>query len=217
MKNLIIGLLLLSSLTLNAQNTIEPEKFDYSNRFSILAGLIQPTLLRGGNIEVNYFTNRISLDYSHGFSLDPPAFGEQTKQHLVSHLPFSTGFGIGYRFTSYLDLRVEPKLHSWEIYYQDEVQNTTTLIKAYKTFTLGLGLYYRYMPFKNHSSKFLQGITTSSSVRWWPNIGSTLSNDSFTYLNKITERTETMKAANIGMANTPFIINVGVGFTFGGK
>ena len=33
----------------------------YSNRFSILAGMIQPTLLKGGNIELNYFSKRMSV------------------------------------------------------------------------------------------------------------------------------------------------------------
>ena len=189
----------------------------YSNRFSILAGLIQPTALKGGNIELNYFTKRVSLDYSHGFSLDPPVVGDFKAQNVVLHLPFSTGFGVGYRFNSFFDLRFEPKLHSWEVYHKDDVQNVTTKITAFKTFSLGLGAYYRYFPFKNSENKFLQGITTSSSIRWWQNVGTTLRNDEFSYDNKISKKTETLKAPNIGLANTPLIINIAVGYTFGGK
>jgi hypothetical protein len=78
-------------------------------------------------------------------------------------------------------------------------------------------LYYRYFPFKNSENKFLQGITTSSSIRYWQNVGTTLSNDEFTYDNKISKKNETLKAPNIGVANTPLIINIAVGYTFGSK
>jgi hypothetical protein len=189
----------------------------YSNKFSILAGLIQPTALKGGNIEFNYFTKRMAFDYSHGFSLDPPVVGKFKEQNIVLHLPFSTGFGIGYRFNSFLDLRFEPKLHSWEVYQKDAAQTVANKLKDFKTITLGFGLYYRYFPFKNSDSKFLQGITTSSSIRYWQNVGTTLSNDEFIYLNKTSNKNETLKAPNIGLANTPLIINIGVGYTFGGK
>ena len=83
--------------------------------------------------------------------------------------------------------------------------------------TLGIGAYYRYMPFKKSNNKFLQGITTSTSIRYWQNVGTTLRNDEFTYLNKISNKTETLKAPNIGIANSPIIFNIGIGYTFGGK
>jgi hypothetical protein len=189
----------------------------YSHKFSILAGLIQPTALKGGNVEINYFTKRVSFDYSHGFSLDIPAAGDFKEQSVVLHLPYSTGFGVGYRFSSFFDLRFEPKLHSWEVYYKDAVQNEENKIIDFKTMTLGIGAYYRYFPFKNSKNKVLQGITTSSSVRYWQNVGTTLRNDAFTYLNKPTNKTETLKAPNIGFGNTPLVINIAIGYTFGGR
>lgn len=218
MKNIILAIVCVTAATLNsfAQNSDKPELL-YSNKFSILAGLIQPTALKGGNIEFNYFTKRVSFDYSHGFSLDPPVVGAFKDQNVVLHLPYSTGFGVGYRFNSFLDLRFEPKLHSWEVYQKDAEQTVVNKIKDFKTITLGFGLYYRYFPFKNNASKFLQGITTSSSIRYWHTVGTTLRNDEFTYLNKTSKKNETLKAPNIGLANTPLIINIGVGYTFGGK
>jgi len=216
-QKLISFTLLLALIQPLFSQTNVKEPFPYSNRFSLLGGLIQPLLLKGGNVEVNYFSKRISFDYSHGFLLQVPASKTYADQGICSFLPFSTGFGIGYRFLPFLDLRVEPKLHSWEVYYANENRRDVTPIASYKTFTIGLGLYYRYMPFKNSKSMFLQGLTTSTSVRWWPNIGSTLSNDEFSYVNKFSQQTETLKAANVGMANTPFIFNIGVGFTFGGR
>lgn len=212
-------IVLLCQNTYGQQAKGESEAFLYSNRVSVLAGLIQPLVLQGGNIEVTYFTKRMSFDYSHGFLMNMSGTtitGAAKTQNLCYHLPFSTGFGIGYRFTSFFDLRIEPKFHKWEVYYEGESQNSNTLIKSYKTFTLGLGAYYRYMPFKNKNN-WLQGITTSTSVRWWPNIGSTLKEDRFDYQNKITNNKETLKASNIGIAGTQFLFNISIGYTFKGK
>ncbi len=195
----------------------QSSEFLYSNKFSILAGLIQPLLLKGGNIEVNYFTDKMSFDYSHGFSLNPPTVGTYKDQNISLHLPFSTGFGVGYRFSSFFDIRFEPKLHSWELYYKDAEQTEANKIKDFKTITLGFGAYYRYFPFKNSESTFLQGFELSSSIRYWQNVGTTLTNDEIIYANKTTNKTETLKAPSIGLANTPLIINIGIGYTFGGK
>lgn len=206
---------LLTFITLGQQEM--HTQYTYSNRVSLLAGLIQPLLLKGANVEMNYTTKRMIFDYSHGMSLDPPSTGTLLTQHLVTHLPFSTGFGIGYRINSYLDVRFEPKLHSWEVYYDGDSRTVSNRIQSYKTFTLGVGVYYRYFPFRNSKFRGLQGITTATSLRFWPNVGSTLSKDAFTYDNKFTGKKETLKAANIGMGNTPFIFNISVGYTFGGK
>lgn len=196
----------------------EPKKdFLYSNKFSVLFGLLQPTALDGFNIELNYATKRMIFDYSHGISLDPPVVGDFKTQNVVLHLPTSTGFGVGYRFSSFFDVRFEPKLHSWEVYSKGDTQNEGNKIRSFKTFTLGIGAYYRYMPFKNSENKFLQGITTSTSIRYWQNVGTTLSNDEFSYFNKTTNKTETLKAPNIGIANSPIIFNIAIGYTFGGK
>lgn len=211
-----MSLLILTTMGLHAQSETKKELL-YSTKFSVLAGLIQPLALRGGNVEVNYTTKRMIFDYSHGFNLNPPSVGDFKTQQVELKLPISTGFGIGYRINSFLDIRFEPKLHSFEVYYKDEEKTAANKIKDYKTFTLGVGLYYRYFPFRNSDSQFLQGITTSASIRWWQNVGSTLSNDKFTYNNRLTGKPETLKAANIGFGNTPLVMNIGIGFTFGGK
>jgi hypothetical protein len=189
----------------------------YSNKVSVLFGLLQPIVAQGFNIEINYTTKRLIFDYSHGVSLDPPVTGDFKTQNVVLNIPYTTGFGIGYRFSSFFDIRFEPKLHSWKIYYKDEIQNVANKINDFKTFTLGIGAYYRYMPFKNSDNKILQGITTSTSLRYWQNAGTTLSGDEFSYLNKITNKNQKLKAPNIGFANTPIIFNIGIGYTFGGK
>lgn len=218
MKNLIILVAVATfSITNSFAQTKDKKELLYSNKFSLLFGTLQPTALQGFNVEVNYTTKRMIFDYSHGVSLDPPTVGDFKTQKVALHLPSSTGFGIGYRFTSFFDVRFEPKLHSWEVYNEGETQNNNTKIKDFKTFTLGIGAYYRYMPFKNSESKLLQGITTSTSIRYWQNVGTTLRNDEFSYLNKNTNKTETLKAPNIGIANSPIIFNIAIGYTFGGK
>lgn len=217
MKKIILStFMMLIALQIKAQTEVKKELL-YSNKFSILAGLIQPIALNGGNVEINYTTKRMIFDYSHGFNLNPPSAGDYKTQNVALHLPYSTGFGIGYRISSFLDIRFEPKLHSWEVYDKDAEQTPANKIKEYKTFTLGAGLYYRYFPCKNSKHKGLQGITTATSLRFWPNVGSTLSKDEFSYDNKSTGKKETQKASNIGMANTPLIFNISIGYTFGGK
>lgn len=214
-----IATFLLLNQTSFGQNIIEKKNFFYSNRISVLAGLIQPMVLKGGNVEVTYFTKRMSFDYSHGFLLNMSGStitGDAKTQKLAYHLPYSTGFGIGYRLTSFFDIRIEPKIHSWEVYYDGENQNTSNLIKSYKTYSVGLRAYYRYMPFRKKDS-WLQGITTSTSLRWWPNVGSSLTDNRFTYHNKFSNKDETLKASNIGIAGSQFLFNVSIGYTFGGK
>lgn len=218
MKNIITTIALtIIFMTDGFAQIIKKKGFLYSNKFSLMAGLIQPIGLSGGNIEVNYFTKKMAFDFSHGFSLDPPVVGDFKTQGVALHLPYSTGFGVGYRFTQFLDVRFEPKLHSWEVYNKGEAQTEATKIKDFKTITLGIGVYYRYFPFKNSDNEFLQGITTSTSLRYWQNVGTTLSNDEFSYTNKISGKKETLKAPNIGIANTPIIFNIAIGYTFGGK
>jgi hypothetical protein len=217
-KNLMMSILITSLSIINGfSQSNKKREFLYSNKFSLMAGLIQPIGLAGGNVELNYFTKKIALDFSHGFSLNPPVVGDFKTQGVELHLPYSTGFGVGYRFTQFLDVRFEPKLHSWEVYNKGEIQTETTKIKDFKTITMGIGIYYRYFPFKNSENAILKGITTATSLRYWQNVGTTLSNDEFTYTSKTTGKKETLKAPNIGIANTPIIFNIAIGYTFGLK
>lgn len=52
------------------------------------------------------------------------------------------------------------------------------------------------------------------NVRFWPKLGSTLEDDSFTYDNRITEQIETHDAREIGIGNTPFFFNVSIGYSY---
>lgn len=218
MKKLILTIAVFVLVLSNASAQKGNKKgFEYSDRFAVLAGLIQPLVLNGGNVQVEYYTNRMVFDYSHGFALKPPTVGDYKDQNLAYNLPYSTGLGIGYRLTSNFDIRFEPKWHSWEVYYIDEPKTDANRIADFKTVTLGLGAYYRIMPFKNRQSTFLQNVTLMTSVRWWQNVSSTIDGGEFKYFNKTTNKIETYKTPNIGLANTPLIINIGLGYTFGRK
>lgn len=195
---------------------LHAQEWKADKKISVLFGLSQPLLLNGFNMEVNYIHNRMILDYSHGISLD---FSENAvtpdlkDQGVVVHMPYSTGFGVGYRFAKCLNLRVEPKWHRFEFYYNNDIQTTANEIISYNTFTLGLGLYGSFYPFKNHES-FIKGFLIAPSIRYWPTVSSTMEGGTYSYINKNTFATEEIKTLNPGMGFTPFIVNLSIGYSF---
>lgn len=187
---------------------------ELTNRVNLLFGLNQP-LVDGFNIEGNIFYKRLAFDYSHGVSLDfsnDMLSGAEADQGLAVHLPYTTGFGVGYRFTEWFNLRVEPKWHRFELYYDEEAQTDNNQVGAYNTFSLGLGAYVNWLPFKNKDN-LLKGIMISPSLRYWPRVSSSLDGDSFEYQNQITGQTETHEAMEVGFNNTPWIVNVSIGYS----
>jgi hypothetical protein len=187
-----------------------------NNELSIVFGLTQPIVTNGFNFEINYWLKDFVIDYSHGFGLEfrgNLVSEEAKKQHLNFNISNSVGIGFGYRFTKNLNLRFEPKVHIWEMYYDDQFKNNDNLIKKYTTYTLGLGAYYRWTPFENKEN-LLKGITISQSIRWWPNISSSLTDNKFQYQNSKTGKNEIHQANNIGVSNTALIVNVSIGYTF---
>ena len=204
--SLVIALLFFSVVS-QAQDV--PEK----NRFSLVFGLNQPILLRGFNVEGNYWMKKWVIDYSHGFNLHADGkfvADEYERQRVNFKITHSLGFGIGYRFTKSFNLRFEPKLHIYKTYYE---QSTEKSIINFNTYTLGFGAYYRWMPFENKEG-FAKGITIVPSIRYWYKVGSSLPSDQHSYFNTATNQNETLKAPNIGAANTPWIFNISVGYTF---
>ncbi len=197
----------------NAQNS----SWKQDRKFAVLFGLTQPLVVSGFNIEVNYIHNRLIFDYSHGASLDfsgnlLPDYLQN--QGVVVHMPFSTGFGVGYRFTEWLNLRVEPKWHRFEFYYEGEDQSKGNQIAVdANNFSVGLGLYGFFQPFKNKENA-LKGITIAPSIRFWPTVASSFDNDVFQYENTRTGQTEELKSLASGVGFSPLIINVSIGYTF---
>ncbi|WP_077922945.1 hypothetical protein [Spirosoma sp. 209] len=199
-----------------AQDT-QRVNFPYSNRLTLGGGVSQ-LLLGGFNVQAEYTTKRLVFDYSHGFNIrlsGQAASLVAQDQKLNETLTSTLGIGIGYRLTPTLDIRFEPKLHYYEVNYNGESDAGSALLTSYKTVTLGLGAYYRYYPFRRQNNA-LAGILVMPSLRFWPNVWSSLDDNKLTYLNKATNRTETYKAAPQGFPGTNGLLaNVTVGYTFG--
>lgn len=208
--------LLLIGSNIKSQTPDKPKK---NKELVLLAGTIQPILLRGGNVEADFYLPKMVFNYSHGFSLNMESaagttVGEAKRQSVAYHLPYSTGFGIGYRLNRYFDVRFEPKLHRFEAYYDGtDRKEASNRIASYTTATLGIGAYFRWKPFEKKNS-FLKGLFTSTSIRYWQNVWSSLEANQTEYTNRVTGQRETLKAANIGIANTPFLFNIALGYSF---
>lgn len=173
MKKLICSLLLASGLVYAAEPPAAETKAGRTD-WILLFGLNQPIILHGGNVELNYLTRNWVFEYSHGFLLDlspnrsftmTPA---EREQKLDIFLPFSTGGGIGYRFTENFNLRAEVKAHRYEVARGD-------VSFAYTTWSVGLGAYYYWYPFGN------EHFVVTPSVRFWPNVASTLDNGEYRF------------------------------------
>jgi hypothetical protein len=91
---LYVFLLILSGLSAGAQD------WKTDKRFNVLFGLSQPIVAHGFNVELNYIHNRFIFDFSQGVGLTfsgdalPPSLQQQG---VEVHMPWTTGFGIGYR------------------------------------------------------------------------------------------------------------------------
>jgi hypothetical protein len=198
------------------QTTSFAQDWKTDKKINVVFGLTQPLLVEGFNIEGNYIHNRFIFDYSHGASLDfsgSTATADLERQGVVVHMPWTTGFGVGYRLKEWLNVRVEPKWHRFEFYYEGDSQTSINEINSYNTFSLGLGLYGHFQPFKK-STSFVKGIMIAPSIRFWPTVSSSLDGDSFAYNNKITGTNETIEVLDPGAGFTPFIFNISIGYSF---
>jgi hypothetical protein len=174
---------------------------DFSNNFTLLFGLNQPLLLRGFNFAFTYTYGRLIFESSLGVGLDYPRFLHNAEERgqdirgLAS--PWTWGPGVGYRFTDWLDVRLEPKANRYEV-----TLNTGERL-AYTSFSLGAGAYFRWYPF----SRFV----VEPSVRYWPRVASTLENDRYAYQDASgVERVHTAHSPNL-------VLNVSLGYTFGAR
>lgn len=184
-------------------------------RIALLLGLIQPMVLEGGNLEVDFYYGRLVVGYSHGFLLNlrgGTVVGDAAAQGLAFHLPFSTGLSVGYRFLEWLDVRLEGKVHRFETRDAASGQH----LFSYTSVTLGFGVYAQYRPFYDFGvrvDEWLQGFMLVASARFWPNIWTSLDRDERTYTSPSTNTEEVHRANNIGIANSPFIFNIAIGYS----
>jgi hypothetical protein len=205
-----IALLLIAAASFNAQS----QDWKTEKKINVVFGGSQ-LLVHGFNYEFNYIHKRMIFDFSHGVSLlfkDGTVPAELRTQGVAVHMPWTIGVGAGYRLTEWLNIRVEPKWHRFEFYYENAELPKNQII-SYNTFTLGLGLYGSYQPFKKKNN-FLKGILIAPSIRYWPTVASTLKDNQFTYANQHTGTTEVIKNYGPGVGLTPLILNISFGYTF---
>ncbi|MEJ8819736.1 hypothetical protein [Lacibacter sp. H407] len=165
MKPFVFTVALFCSLSIYAQTSGEKPVRKEIGNVSILSGLHQPILLKGGNIALNYVTKKnIVLEASFGFGLKYTSLlsTEDKEKFTTVESPFSYGFGVGY-FWKGLNLLVEPK---GTIFKMTDHQGKE---ETYTTFSVGLGAYYNIYLWK--------GLFLQPTVKFWPKVGSTLSSD----------------------------------------
>ncbi|HTR30498.1 MAG TPA: hypothetical protein VMH27_14600 [Puia sp.] len=205
-------------LTLSANESASAQEWKSDKRINVLFGLTQ-ILASGFNVEANCVYHRLIFDYSHGVSLEfsgnnLPA--DLRSQDLVVHMPWTTGFGIGYRLKEWLNVRIEPKWHRFEYFYKNDPEISSNRIIAYNTFTLGAGLYSDYRPFRKKDN-FLKGILIAPSVRFWPTVSSNPGNKSFAYRNRNSGAAIEDRRPEPGLGLTPWVVNISFGYTFSVK
>lgn len=154
-------ILLIAAIACIAQFANAQQKStDNSNKFSVMFGLSQPILLKGSNVAVTYMTRKWYFEYSHGMSLDLESDGvgmtKKEKENFSRiHIPWSTGFGVGYRATRNLNVFWETKMHQFE----PTRSNGETF--SYKTIEMGPAVSYRI--FADRQKRFF----AEPVVRYW--------------------------------------------------
>jgi hypothetical protein len=154
-KAAIVLLMIVTGFKASAQDWKSDE------RINVMFGLTQPVLASGFNIEGNFIYDRFIFDYSHGVSLDfkdGSTTSSLRQQGVAVHMPYTTGFGLGYRITEWLNIRVEPKWHRFEFYYEDQPQTKSNQITAYNTFSLGAGYFNKNTNSNQEITKLDPGI-----------------------------------------------------------
>lgn len=192
---------LLTALSLYSQPE-EMKVMEYSGKWSILSGLIQPVLLQGFNAAGTYFGEKFTFEYSHGMYLKYPSFVRKDNGLTYLNSLYSTGPGVGYRFRKTLDLRFEVKVHQY-----DAGLSETQSVK-YTNLDCGFGLYSRRYIFRKKENG-LKAFFLEHSFRYWQNIYSTLENGEIEYVDD-EGKSRVHKPHNIG-----FFYNLSLGYTFG--
>jgi hypothetical protein len=133
-----------------------------------MAGLTQWILFRGGNVAVEYKVGRFAFEYSHGQGLDlNQASGvglTSAERDAGAHVrvPWTTGFGVGFRVTEHVHVLVEGKAHRFDVTSRDRNAEI-----SYTGFSVGPSVFY--------SIRLYRGVFLEPNVRYWPNVASTLS------------------------------------------
>lgn len=200
-KLLLLAFLFAANAAGAAAQTAPPADL-YAGRWTLLAGLNQPIISHGFNVAGTYFAQRFTFEYSHGMFLTYRGTWNLDKNIQSVYVPYSTGLGVGYRLTRYLDLRAEAKNHRFE------AQLNRSQSVTYTNTDLGLGAYYRLYPFGRRAG-WARGLVVEPSVRYWHYVYSTLPGGEVAF-RKDDGTPAVHKPYNFGL-----FANVSLGYTFG--
>lgn len=196
-------LILSINSTAIAQSSETTPKTDQSaswldgENITVKAGLSQPLLLSGVNLAVTYMTDRLVFEYSHGVWLSYDRIGRtdtERNQNLDLYSPWSTGFGIGYRLGLGFDVRVELKAHRYRV--------TRPVNESFEYTTFSIG------PAINFHQPLYKGLGLDLTVRFWPNVASTLQDGQRTFVDA-EGQAQIHEAHDLGV-----FPNVSLGYTF---
>ncbi len=185
--------------TSNAAPTPTPDP--WATRFSVMAGLGQWVVFGGGNIATQLKVGRFVFEYSHGQALDYDRLGgfakspDERDAGVSLFSPWTTGGGVGFQITPNFHVLVEVKAHRYEV-----TSNSGTEQLSYTTFSIGPGAFYDVYLYK--------GLFLQPNVRFWPNVGDTLEENTLTS----SDGTTYEHAPH----NLNFFANVNLGYTFTG-
>jgi hypothetical protein len=174
-RALCLCFLFLGSLFAAGAGRSQETTFTHDNNLAVMTGLAQDFYWQGGNVAAQYLTGRWALEYSHGFDLNLNGEGglalnsTEKSQGLQIRVPWTTGFGIGYRITDSLHVSIEFKLHEFKV---TDPESATQI--AYETFSIGPGVFYDLYIWK--------GLFIQPALRWWPTIANSLRGGSYTFL-----------------------------------
>jgi hypothetical protein len=138
-----------------------------AERLSVMAGMTQWIIFRGGNLAFEYMRGRLVFEVSHGQGLDlnqaPSLALKSAEQDAGVRIlvPWTTGGGVGYRITDHLHILIEAKAHHYRVNARDRNDEL-----HYTTFSVGPGVFYSFRLYK--------GVFLEPNLRWWPNVASTL-------------------------------------------
>jgi hypothetical protein len=144
-----------------------PSPAGFRTTASAMLGLVQWTLLRGGNVAAEYKVGRLAFEISHGQGLDLNQSGgvalspDERRAGAQVRVPWTTGFGVGYRIFENLHVLLEFKAHHFDVTGRDSAAAV-----SYTTFSVGPGVFY--------SVYLTKGLFLEPNVRFWPTVASTL-------------------------------------------
>jgi hypothetical protein len=149
-----------------ASDTGRDRARDSVRHFAIMAGLSQPVLFRGGNIELEYRTRNFVLGWSHGAGLqidrfEPGLSAADKAEQAKIRMPWTTGPHAGYRITGQLTVAVDFKAH------RVNANLPGGSVTRYTVYTVG--------PALNYDQPLGRKWFIQPTLRWWPTVGTTLS------------------------------------------